>query len=39
MSGFYTKDIADIKEKAENLGMEDAGFVEKNNWVAHSFIK
>ncbi|MDB4582601.1 50S ribosomal protein L11 methyltransferase [Draconibacterium sp.] len=39
MSGFYTKDIADIKEKAENLGMEDAGLVEKNNWVAHSFIK
>lgn len=39
MSGFYTKDIADIKEKAENLGMEDAGFVEINNWVAHSFIK
>ncbi|WP_297095379.1 50S ribosomal protein L11 methyltransferase [uncultured Draconibacterium sp.] len=39
MSGFYTEDIRDIKAKAESLGMKDAGFVEKNNWVAHSFIK
>lgn len=39
MSGFYTKDISDIKDKAESLGMQDAGFVEKNNWVAHSFLK
>lgn len=39
MSGFYTEDIEDIKAKAESLGMKDAGFVEKNNWVAHSFIK
>ena len=39
MSGFYTEDIVDIKTKAESLGMKDAGFVEKNNWVAHSFIK
>ncbi len=39
MSGFYTEDIPDIKDKAESLGLQDAGFVEKNNWVAHSFIK
>jgi ribosomal protein L11 methyltransferase len=39
MSGFYTEDIPDIKEKAERLGMKDAGFVDKNNWVAHSFVK
>jgi len=39
MSGFYTEDIPDIKAKAESLGMKDAGFVEKNNWVAHSFTK
>jgi len=39
MSGFYTEDIPDIKAKAETLGMKDAGFVEKNNWTAHSFVK
>lgn len=39
MSGFYTEDIPEIKRKAEFLGLNDAGFVEKNNWVAHSFIK
>lgn len=39
MSGFYKQDIPDIKVKAESLGMKDAGFWEKNNWTAHSFIK
>ncbi|WP_297089605.1 50S ribosomal protein L11 methyltransferase [uncultured Draconibacterium sp.] len=39
LSGFYKEDIPDIKRKAESLGMVDAGFVEKNNWVAHSFTK
>nr|WP_320021796.1 50S ribosomal protein L11 methyltransferase [uncultured Draconibacterium sp.] len=39
MSGFYTEDIEDIKTKAKSLRMKDAGFVEKNNWVAHSFTK
>lgn len=39
MSGFYTEDIPDIKAKAESLGLKNAGFVEKNNWVAHSFVK
>ena len=39
MSGFYTEDIEDIKTKAKSLRMKDAGFVKKNNWVAHSFTK
>lgn len=39
MSGFYTEDIQDIKTKAESLGLIDAGFKTKNNWVAHSFQK
>lgn len=39
MSGFYTEDIPDIRAKAEQLGMQNAGFVEQNNWVAHSFVK
>uniref|UniRef100_UPI00321761AC 50S ribosomal protein L11 methyltransferase n=1 Tax=uncultured Draconibacterium sp. TaxID=1573823 RepID=UPI00321761AC len=39
MSGFYAADILDIKAKAESLGLEDTGYVEKNNWVAYSFIK
>ncbi len=39
MSGFYTEDISAIKAKAESLGLRDAGFVEKNKWVAYSFKK
>lgn len=39
LSGFYTEDIQDIKAKAKYLGLTDDGFVEKNNWVAHSFVK
>ena len=39
MSGFYTEDIRDIKNKAENLGLNDVGFKSKNNWVAHIFKK
>jgi len=39
MSGFYTEDIQDIKAKAEQLKLQNAGFIEKNNWVVHSFIK
>ena len=39
MSGFYSQDIPDIKEKAENLGLKDVGFMEKNYWVAYSFRK
>jgi ribosomal protein L11 methyltransferase len=39
MSGFYTEDIQDIKNKAENLGLKDSGYKTKNNWVAYSFKK
>jgi ribosomal protein L11 methyltransferase len=39
MSGFYTEDIRDIKNRAENLGLKDNGFKSKNNWVAQSFKK
>ncbi len=39
MSGFYTADIPDIKQKAETLGLSDAGFQSKNSWVAHTFKK
>ncbi len=39
MSGFYKEDMADIKAKAESMGLEDAGFKTKNNWVAYSFLK
>jgi len=38
MSGFYTRDIVAIKEKAEYLGLKDAGYLELNNWVAHRYI-
>ncbi len=39
MSGFYKEDIPAIKTKAESLGLQDAGFKVKNNWVAYSFKK
>lgn len=39
MSGFYIHDIADIKTRAEYLGLNDLGYKTKNNWVAHSFQK
>jgi len=39
MSGFYTEDIAEIKPRAESLGLKDNGFKTKNNWVAYSFQK
>jgi ribosomal protein L11 methyltransferase len=39
LSGFYTEDIQDIKNKAENLGLKDAGFKSKNNWIAYRFKK
>lgn len=39
MSGFYSEDISPIKEKAESLGLIDAGFTKMNNWVAYSFNK
>jgi len=39
MSGFYSEDIPVIKEKAESLGLKDAGHTVRNNWVAYSFTK
>ena len=39
MSGFYSEDIPDIKLEAEKLGLKDAGFKTKNNWIAYSFLK
>lgn len=39
MSGFYNDDIPIIKELAESLGLIDAGYQEKNKWVAYAFQK
>lgn len=39
MSGFYSEDIPVIKEKAESLGLKDAGYNIRNNWIAYSFEK
>jgi ribosomal protein L11 methyltransferase len=39
LSGFYTHDMPDIKEKAESLGLLETGFHEKNNWVVYAFEK
>lgn len=39
MSGFYSEDKQAIKEKAESLGLKDAGHQIKNNWVASAFLK
>lgn len=39
LSGFYTHDMADVKKKAESLGLHETGFHEKNNWVVYSFEK
>ena len=39
LSGFYTHDMPDVKAKAESLGLVEAGFQEKNNWVVYTFRK
>jgi ribosomal protein L11 methyltransferase len=39
MSGFYLQDISSIKEKAESIGLTDAGYINNNNWIAYSFKK
>lgn len=39
ISGFYTEDIPELKAKAESVGLKDAGFSTKNNWVAAFFVK
>lgn len=39
LSGFYKTDMPDVKEKAESLGLQEIGFLEKNNWVVYEFEK
>lgn len=39
LSGYYENDMNDIKIAAENVGLSNAGFKVKNNWVAHGFTK
>ena len=39
LSGFYKHDMADVKAKADSLGLTETGFQEKNNWVVCSFAK
>lgn len=39
MSGFYSEDLQAIKNKAESLGLQDAGYTQRNNWVAYAFSK
>ena len=39
LSGFYTHDMPDVKEKAESVGLLEIKFQEKNNWVVYSFEK
>ena len=39
ISGFYSEDIPNLIDKAESVGLKDAGFTTKNNWVAASFVK
>ena len=39
LSGFYKHDMADVKSKAESLGLIETGFQEKNSWVVYAFRK
>ena len=39
MSGFYIEDINAIKIKAKSMGLTDAGFKSKNNWVVNTYKK
>jgi len=39
LSGFYKHDMADVKSKAESLGLIETGFQEKNSWVVYAFKK
>lgn len=39
LSGFYTHDMPEVKQRAESLGLQETGFHEKNNWVVYSFRK
>jgi Ribosomal protein L11 methylase len=37
LSGFYKTDMADVKKRAESLGLIELRFKEKNNWVVYIF--
>ncbi len=37
LSGFYTHDMPDIKQKAESVGFAENSFDELNNWVVYIF--
>ena len=39
LSGFYIEDIPVIKIRAEEAGLQAAGFKTKNSWVAYVFLK
>lgn len=39
LSGFYTHDMPDVKQKAESLGLIETSFRVKNNWVVYWFVK
>lgn len=37
LSGFYSHDMPDVKQKAESLGLTEKSFEERNNWVVYIF--
>jgi ribosomal protein L11 methyltransferase len=39
MSGFYEADLPAIRERAESLGLQFAGSLEKNHWMAVKFTR
>jgi len=39
MSGFYQRDLEDIKGKASQLGLDYSTHIVKNEWVAAKFVK
>lgn len=39
LSGFFAADMPAIKARAEEVGLNDASFKTKNNWVACAFLK
>jgi ribosomal protein L11 methylase PrmA len=39
LSGFYTQDFVDIKNRAEQLDFKYEKHIEKDNWVSIKLIK
>ncbi len=39
MSGFYLSDLESINEKATNLGLQQKGIKQKNNWISVKYCK